>query len=319
MPLPTHPLLRHPRTGEPLRALGVTRSGRVIWPVLGGSQPTGEPAPTGDGGQGAPAGAAHSTATNPSTPSEPMFSPAQMAQLRQQFTNQPAPAPQQGQQGEQQPDKPFNPGVPWRELPVEDQVLYWQSQAKKHEGRQLAALGLKPGELEELRAAAAERDKLVEVGRTDAERAMSEAEQRGYTKALGEVGGKLVAAHMRAEIGTRMTKEQIAGLLENLDLSRFQAANGDVDSARVESFVSALLPATAPAANAAGTPADTSTSAPAATAGAAGQPGTGAPTRQIPDMGQGDRQIARPSGLAAGREIAAQRFGDRARSAAPRQ
>ncbi|WP_431881830.1 hypothetical protein [Micromonospora chalcea] len=308
--LPAHPHLRHPLTGAPLRALGVTRSGRLIWPVLGGSQPAGEPAPA-----GSPVDSGATTSTTPGAPAaEPMFSPAQMAQLRAQFTNQPAPAtpPAGGQQQDVPADKPFNPGVPWRELPVEDQVTYWQSQAKKHEGRQLAALGLKPGELEELRAAAAERDRLAEAGRTEAERAVSEAEQRGYAKALGEVGGKLVAAHMRAEIGTRMTREQVTGLLENLDLSRFQGENGDVDAARVESFVSALLPAAAPA--------DTSsTSAPAATAGAAGQPGTGAPTRQVPDMGQGDRQIARPSGLAAGREIAAQRFGAQARSAARQQ
>ncbi|GAA3455885.1 hypothetical protein GCM10018962_77190 [Dactylosporangium matsuzakiense] len=33
--LPTHPTLRHPRTGEPLRAIGYGRRG-PIWPVLGG-------------------------------------------------------------------------------------------------------------------------------------------------------------------------------------------------------------------------------------------------------------------------------------------
>lgn len=221
----------------------------------------------------------------------------------------------QDQQQPQQTQQPFNPGVPWRELPLEDQVAYWQSQSKKHEGRQLAALGLKPGELEQLRAAATERDKLVAATRTDAERAAVDAEQRGYQKALAEVGTKLVDAHMRVEIGSRMTTEQISGLLENLDLRRFQTDAGDVDAEKVKAFVATVLPASAPAASAA-PPADTTTSAPAATAGAAGQPGTGAPTRQAPDMGQGDRQIARPSGLAAGREIAAQRFGDKARSAA---
>lgn len=34
--LPTHPRLLHPLTGRPLRAVGVRRDGRPIWPVLGG-------------------------------------------------------------------------------------------------------------------------------------------------------------------------------------------------------------------------------------------------------------------------------------------
>lgn len=45
--LPTHPTLTHPLTGQPLQALGVTRSGRIIWPVLGGSEDAG-----GGSGQG---------------------------------------------------------------------------------------------------------------------------------------------------------------------------------------------------------------------------------------------------------------------------
>lgn len=44
--LPEHPHLLHPRTGDRLRAIGVTRRG-FIWPQLGGSQPAGEP-PAGD-------------------------------------------------------------------------------------------------------------------------------------------------------------------------------------------------------------------------------------------------------------------------------
>lgn len=43
--LPVHPTARHPLTGAPLQALGVRRNGSPIWPVLGGSQPLGGPAP----------------------------------------------------------------------------------------------------------------------------------------------------------------------------------------------------------------------------------------------------------------------------------
>src|SRR5213075_3263225 len=42
--LPLHPTLKDPRTGEPLRAFYRTKRGELVWPVMGGSQPTGEPA-----------------------------------------------------------------------------------------------------------------------------------------------------------------------------------------------------------------------------------------------------------------------------------
>lgn len=47
--LPTHPALRHPRTGEPLRAVGLLRDGRPVWPVMGASPD--DPGEQGDGGE----------------------------------------------------------------------------------------------------------------------------------------------------------------------------------------------------------------------------------------------------------------------------
>lgn len=40
----TAPLI-HPRTGHPIRPLGYRRDGRPVWPVLGGSEPTGDQSP----------------------------------------------------------------------------------------------------------------------------------------------------------------------------------------------------------------------------------------------------------------------------------
>lgn len=42
MSLPVHPTLRHPRTGAPVRALGVV-NGKVVWPVAGGSAEDDDP------------------------------------------------------------------------------------------------------------------------------------------------------------------------------------------------------------------------------------------------------------------------------------
>ena len=217
----------------------------------------------------------------------------------------PAPAPA--------PPAPPAKGVPWRELPLEDQVDYWMRQSRRHESRQLEALGLAPGELDALRAAAAERDRLAESGRTEAQQAVAEAEARGRQAALAEVGGKLVDAHFRVAIGSRMTGEQVTTLLSSLDMGRFQTDGGDVDADAVARFVSTLLPAAAAPAP----PAEAAPQSPAATAGTTGAPVTGTSAR--PDLGQGERQIARPSGLAAGREIAAARYGAKARSAPNQQ
>ncbi|MEU0081373.1 hypothetical protein ABZY58_26025 [Micromonospora tulbaghiae] len=61
--LPTHPYLLHPRTGEPLRAIGRLRSGRLVWPQLGAA-----PDPPADPGPGQPPA---NPATDPGTGQPP--------------------------------------------------------------------------------------------------------------------------------------------------------------------------------------------------------------------------------------------------------
>lgn len=302
-----HPYLRHPVTGAPLTALGTTKSGRLIWPVMGGSQPTGEPTPPAPAGVPPASGPAPSqTLTVPASPSGgAIFPPPNTGTPAAPPAQQPAPG------GPAQPQPPANPGTPWRELPIEDQVEYWRTQSRRHENRQLDALGLAPGELERLRATAADHQRVVAANQTEQQRAISEAEQRGRSAAIAEVGGQLVDAHMRVAIGARMTPDQVTALLGSLNLAQFQTAEGRVDADRVATFVSTILPA-APAAPV--TPPEVVPAAPvpAVTAGVPGAPVTGVPQRQVPDMGQGPHPVTRPSGLEAGREIARQRFASQA-------
>ncbi|MFE7869754.1 hypothetical protein ACFUYE_05315 [Micromonospora humida] len=78
--LPTHPYLRHPRTGDPLRAIGRLRSGRLVWPQLGAA-PDPDPAtgqPPADPGTGQPPapGAVQPPATPPAgDPAKPGDAP----------------------------------------------------------------------------------------------------------------------------------------------------------------------------------------------------------------------------------------------------
>ncbi len=43
--LPVHPTMRHPHTGEPLRAIYRTKRGRLVWPQMGGSPDDPPPPP----------------------------------------------------------------------------------------------------------------------------------------------------------------------------------------------------------------------------------------------------------------------------------
>ncbi|MBQ1047863.1 hypothetical protein KBX50_05240 [Micromonospora sp. C51] len=182
--------------------------------------------------------------------------------------------------------------TPWRELPLEDQVAYWQAQSRKHENRQLAALGLKPGELDDLRAKAT-------ANEDSYRQALTAAEERGRTAAQQQYGLQLADAHIRMAVGDRMTKEQVDGLLTHLNLSQFLTADHAVDADKVSQFV-ALLPAPA-----------TTTTPPPDPAASTGTPATGVPAAPAArvDMGQGTPRTTGPSGIEAGRLIAQQRFG----------
>lgn len=294
----------HPRTG--LTAIGFRKprlgedGPQPIWPVMGGSQPTGEPAPT--SAPPAPAPAAPPAPTPPAP--APIPTPAQVFPPAGQPT---APAQQNDAAAKA-------PSTPWRELPLEDQVAYWQAQSRKHEGRQLSALGLRPGELDELRAQASANQQTYQGE-------LTAAEQRGRTAAQAEFGLQLADAHIRMAVGDRMAKEQVDGLLNHLNLGQFLNTDHKVDADKVSQFVALLPgapaqgnpPAQDPATTATGTPATgtPATGAPAAT------PATGVAGQRV-DMGQGKPGSAKPAGLEAGRLIAQQRFGT-AKQNAPAQ
>ncbi|MEU7787670.1 hypothetical protein [Amycolatopsis sp. NPDC049159] len=83
--LPTHPLIRDPRTGEPLRAVGIV-GGRPVWPIMGasgpipggGQPPAAPPAPpaaTPPAPNGQPAG----QGATPEPPDEPLGEAGQRA------------------------------------------------------------------------------------------------------------------------------------------------------------------------------------------------------------------------------------------------
>lgn len=174
----------HPYTG--LQAIAVLPSGRIVWPVLGGSEDGGQPQ-----GQAEPA-------TGQAAPSTPAPVPAQ-------------PASQVGERG-------YPENTPVADMTIEQQAAYWRHHARKHEDR-LKAIDVTPEELTRLRESDAEMQRLAEASRTDMERIEARAataEQRvaalepdllklqAAIKAglPAEVSAKLLAASRRIVGGT---------------------------------------------------------------------------------------------------------------------
>jgi hypothetical protein len=194
----------------------------------------------------------------------------------------------------------FPANTPIAEMTAKQQAAYWKAQARKHEDR---VKGM--SDYDKYKDAFDEYQRLIAASQTEQEKAVAEARRQGRAEALAETGGQLVEQWVRAAAAGRLAEESVTALLAGLDRSRFLHDNGGVDTDKVYQFVGSIAPAAAPVApDGQGVPVNP-----------AQPPVTAAPPR-VPDFGQGTPSSARPSGLAAGREIARQRFGSPANSAA---
>lgn len=107
----------------------------------------------------------------------------------------------------------------------------WKSHARKQEDRAKSnAQALK------------ELDKFKEASMSDLEKAVAQAKADVRTETLREVGGRLAAAEIRASAAGRLTDEQLEGLLEGLNFGAFLDDEGDVDKAKVTSWVDRIAP-----------------------------------------------------------------------------
>lgn len=151
--LPTHPTLRHPRTGEPLRAVGVGRRG-PIWPILGGDG-------TGSGGEQGGQGAGQGgTGTGGQNTGGQGGTGGAGGQGGGEGAGQQTGAGAGGQDGTggtgsgADDDRGYPANTPVAEMSPAQQTAYWKFHARKHEnafkGLGLAA-GQESAELQRLR------------------------------------------------------------------------------------------------------------------------------------------------------------------------
>lgn len=302
--LPIHPHLKDPKTGEPLRAFYVTKRGQVCWPIMGGSQPTGEPAPA---QPATPAPAATPPATPPAAPAQqPAAQPP--AQQQPATGTPPAEGSRPNAIGAEGQDLGYPVNTPVAEMTSKQEAAYWRHKARTHEDRNKAM-----SDYDDLKRVKESYDSLVQASQTEHEKAVSEAETRGKTAGLLVAGEQVVEALFRAHALNRIAEDSVNALLENLDRKRFvNTQTGVVDTDRVRQLVDSIVPAPVAAVPAAG-------GAPGQVPPAAGVPAPGVPAPGVPtpthvtpaggpDMGQGRPTTAGPTGLAAGAAIARARF-----------
>ncbi len=183
-------------------------------------------------------------------------------------------------------------------MTVEQQAEYWRHKARKHENTVKSQQ-----DYAELKAKAEQYEALVQASQTEHERAVAEARRQGQAEALAAAGGQLVEQWVRAAAAGRLQEDSVTALLGALDRRQFLSPDGaGVDTDKVWSLVNSLIPAT-PVAPQATVPVPTSVPVTPPVP----QPAP-APTG-VPDFGQGQAPASRPTGLAAGRAIAQQRFG----------
>ncbi len=124
-----------------------------------------------------------------------------------------------------------------------EQAAYWKAQSRKHEGILKSLDGLTPAALAELREKADQHDALNRELMSDRDRAVLEAREAAAAEANATFAPRLVQAEFRVAAAGRVDGERLAKILEPLDLTKFLAADGSVDQARVVAYVDDVAPA----------------------------------------------------------------------------
>jgi len=165
----------------------------------------------------------------------------------------PPPDPQRqppAQQGQQNSPNGYPENTPLAEMTSEQRERYWQFHARKHEGRANAALA----ENAALKPKADQFDALEEASRTEAEKAVTAAEQRGRdagrteaeAAAVAKYGAALVQARFESVLAGRLTPEQVSTLVGGLNVSAFLADDGLPDTAKITDYAAAIPAPAAP-------------------------------------------------------------------------
>jgi len=136
----------------------------------------------------------------------------------------------------------FPADTPLAEMTAEQREAYWKHQARKHENRVKSL-----GDIDALKAKAEAFDALEAEKLTPSEKAIQEARAEERERVLAEqakaVADRLVAAEFKVAFAGRKKPEEVAELLEPLDLTKFLTSDGEVDADKVSKYAAGIAPA----------------------------------------------------------------------------
>lgn len=204
-PLPFHPVTT-------LQALGLTSSGRPIWPVMGGAEDGGTDQ---GGGQQAPGGA-----------------------------GQQAP-PEQGQKSQQQgsgSDKGFPDNTPLAQMTLEQQVAYFKHQNRQTDNKLSAFNGFTPQDVNVMwtRLEALEGEKLT-ADQKALKEAATKAATEAKTAAAAEMLPRVQAAELKATAALVIKDpDQLNAFLAIADPAKFVGEDGAIDEEKVMGHLTAI-------------------------------------------------------------------------------
>ena len=145
-------------------------------------------------------------------------------------------------------DLGFPAETPVKDMTIDQQAAYWKHQSRKHEERSKAFDGLTPEALTALREKADQHDALERELMSDKDKAIAEAEDRATQATTARFAEKLVRAEFKSAAAGRLDGDRLNNILAPLDLTKFLDKNGDVDEAKVATYVDSVAPkAAAPA------------------------------------------------------------------------
>jgi hypothetical protein len=174
----------HPLTG--LQAIGFTKLGRPIWPVMGGSAPNGEPGGDGGGGDGSGEGGDGSGDGDGQQPSGDLGFPA---------------------------------NTPIRDMNPEQQAAYWKHHDRRKSDTLKAYEGITPEQAKQFRQQA---DEAARAQMTPADQALADARAQGAADAEQAAATKWAGALTESVVGRFVPKEEDRQVvLAGLDPMRF--------------------------------------------------------------------------------------------------
>jgi alanyl-tRNA synthetase len=192
----------------------------------------------------------------------------------------PAPAPPAPPALPVEPATGFPADTPVAEMTVDQQAAYWKDKARKHEARANAR-----GDYDDIKAKAAELDKIREQQMSETEKAVTKAREEalaeGKRQAAAEVNSKYTRAMLEMALTSRgRNPEQVETLLRHVNFESY-VANGEPDTDAIAAYADSIA-----------------------------GPVTGGGQGRGPDHGQGARgQQGKATGLDAGAAMYRERHG----------